>query len=282
MVKIRHLTEDPEVLGGEVVGGLVEAGIDVESADLLDLVLGEVESDGLQVGDHVLLTGGLGDDGKATLGGPAKEDLGGGLAVLGGDGLDSINLHQRLDLAGMLHVELLERGGAEGGVGSDGDTLVFGKTEKLVLDEVGVVLDLEGGRLDAGIAEQVIDELGLEVGDTDALGETGVNQLLHGGPGLLGGSLGGADLGLAVVVPAGGVADAGVDVLKGDGEVNQVEVEVVETPVGELLLDDGLNTVAIVESVPQLGDDEEVLTLDEAILDRTGNTLTALLLVAVV
>jgi hypothetical protein len=37
-----------------------------------------------------------------------------------------------------------------------------------------------------------------------------------------------------------------------------------------------------VEGVPQLGDDEEILTLDEAILDGTGNTLTALLLVAVV
>jgi hypothetical protein len=64
--------------------------------------------------------------------------------------------------------------------------------------------------------------------------------------------------------------------------MDQVEIEILETPVGELLLDDGLNTLAIVESVPQLGDDEEILTLDEAILDGTGNTLTALLLVAVV
>jgi hypothetical protein len=37
-----------------------------------------------------------------------------------------------------------------------------------------------------------------------------------------------------------------------------------------------------VERVPELGDNEEVLTLDEAVLDGTGNTLTSLLLVAVV
>jgi hypothetical protein len=83
-------------------------------------------------------------------------------------------------------------------------------------------------------------------------------------------------------VPAGGVADAGVDVLEGYGEVDEEEVEVVDLPVGELAAGDGLDALLVVEGLPQLGDDEEVFTLDEAILDGAGDALAALLLVAVV
>lgn len=64
--------------------------------------------------------------------------------------------------------------------------------------------------------------------------------------------------------------------------MHDVQIEVVDVPVGELLAADGLDFVAVVEAVPELGDDEEVLTLDETILDGAGNTLTALDLVAVV
>lgn len=64
--------------------------------------------------------------------------------------------------------------------------------------------------------------------------------------------------------------------------MHDVQVEVVDVPVGELLAADGLDFVAVVEAVPELGDDEEVLTLDETILDGAGDTLTALDLVAVV
>jgi len=53
-------------------------------------------------------------------------------------------------------------------------------------------------------------------------------------------------------------------------------------PVSELLLGNGNDTLLLVERVPELGDNEEVLTLDEAVLDGTGDTLTSLLLVAVV
>lgn len=181
----------------------------------------------------------------------------------------------------MLHVELEERGRAERAVGSDGDALTLGKLEELLLGEVGVVLDLEGGRADLGVAEEVVDQLGLEVGDTNAAGEAGIDEALHGGPGLLDGGLAGANL-IALVVPAGRVADGGVDILKGDGEVNEVEVEVVDAPVGELLLDDGLDALTVVEGVPELGDDEEVLTLHNTLRDGTGNTLAALNLVAIV
>ena len=266
---------------GTHVGGLVEADAAVEGRDGGDVLLGEIELDARQVGGHELLAGALGDDGQAALGGPAEENLRGLAVVLGGDLLDGVVLDEGGQLDGVLHVELEEAGGAEGAVGGDGDALALGEVEQLLLDEVGVVLDLEGGRADLGVAEEVVDQLALEVGDADALGEAGGDEGLEGAPGLLDGGLAGADL-VALIVPAGGVADRGVDPLEGDGEVDEVEVEVLEAPVGELLLDDGLDALSIVEGVPELGDDEELLTGDEALLDGAGNTLAALDLVAVV
>jgi len=144
------------------------------------------------------------------------------------------------------------------------------------------MLDLKGGWADLGVAQQVIDELGLEVGDTNALGKALADEALHGDPRLLDGGLAAADLAGAIEVPAGWVADRRVDVLKGDGEVDEVEVEVLETPVGKLLLDDGFDTLTVVECVPELGDNEEVLALHDALGNGTGNTLAALDLVAVV
>ena len=60
------------------------------------------------------------------------------------------------------------------------------------------------------------------------------------------------------------------------------EVEVVDPPIPKLLLADGLHALLVVERVPELGDDEEVFTLDETFLDRTGYTLTAFHFIAVI
>lgn len=83
-------------------------------------------------------------------------------------------------------------------------------------------------------------------------------------------------------MPAGRVADLGVNPGEGNGEVDDIEVEVVDTKVGKLLAGDRLNLVAVVEGVPELRDEEELLTLDETVLDGAGDTLANLDLVAVV
>lgn len=62
----------------------------------------------------------------------------------------------------------------------------------------------------------------------------------------------------------------------------EVEVEIVNPPILQLLLADRPDPLAVVERVPELTDQEEVLALDEAILDCSGYTLASLLLVAVV
>jgi hypothetical protein len=64
--------------------------------------------------------------------------------------------------------------------------------------------------------------------------------------------------------------------------VHDVQIEVVDTPVGELLSGDGLDLVGFVEAVPELGDDEELLALDDALLNGAGYTLAGFDFVAVV
>jgi len=300
-ISYHYLTEDPELLGGEVlqsvsidtwlfrkrvktyVGRLVELEVEVHLGDALHVLLVDVPVDTVEVLLHVLGGGALGDDSKTLLSGPSEKNLGGGLVVLAAEAGEDLVLHERRGRLGDVHVELDEAGRTERGVGSQSNTLSLGEADELSLLVVGVKLDLEGGRADLGVLEQVVDSLSLEVGDTNGLGETLLNEVLHTLPGLLVGGLAPADLGAGIiVVPARGVADRGVDVLEGDGEVDEEEIEVVDLPVGELLAGDGLDVLLVVVCLPELGDDEEVLSLHDALLDGTGNTLTTGLLVAVV
>lgn len=63
----------------------------------------------LQVLLQALSRVGLGDDGKTTLGGPSKEDLSGGLAVLLRDRSDDGVLEERRGILGLVPVEFDER-----------------------------------------------------------------------------------------------------------------------------------------------------------------------------
>lgn len=144
-----------------------------------------------------------------------------------------------------------------------------------------MVLDLQGCGTDFGVAEEIHDELAVEVADADALGQTFLLDFLHRGPCLLDASLSRNDV-FAVIGEARGVPLRRVDVFEGDGEVDDVKVEVFEAPVFELLFADGLDLVAVVEGVPKFGDEEEVFALYDALFDRTGNTLAGLDLIAVV
>lgn len=118
------------------------------------------------------------------------------------------------------------------------------RAHQLGLHEVRVVLDLQGGRRDAGRAQQLVDRLALEVGDAEAAGEALVDEGLHGRPGLADGGLGQDHLGVGVVrEPAGRVAHGRVDVGLAHGEVHHVEVKVVEAPVLELAPRNRLDTL---------------------------------------
>lgn len=100
--------------------------------------------------------------------------------------------------------------------------------EHVLLDEVGVVLDLESlGEL-LGVAGEVEEETTVVVGDTNVLGETLLLERLECGPGLVERSLDGGDLSV-LIGPAGRVLDLGVNVLDGEREVDDVEIKVVNT-----------------------------------------------------
>lgn len=64
--------------------------------------------------------------------------------------------------------------------------------------------------------------------------------------------------------------------------MHNVQVEVVDAPVSELLAANGLDAVAIVEAVPELGDDEELFALDETVFNGAGDALAGFDFVAIV
>lgn len=260
---------------------VVESQVLVQRADGLDLSGLQVPGSDIQVLRQAVWVVALGDDSDVALRGPAQQHLGRGLAMLLSNGLDSGVLEQERGLLSVLQLQLKEAQRAEGGVSSHGNAFLLDVVDQTSLGQVGVVLNLESGRADARVAQQVHDQLGAEVADTNAAGELLVDQGLHGRPGLLDGGIAELKLG-AVAAPAWRVADGGVDVFQGNGEVDDVQVEVVDTPISKLLTADGLDLVALVEGVPELGDDEEVLALHNAFLDGTGNTLASLNLIAVV
>ena len=90
--------------------------------------------------------------------------------MLRGDVLDGRVVHEQGRVFGALHVEFEEGLGAKGGIGCDGDALALGEVDETLLGEVGVVFDLEGGGGGFGVAEEVHEELPVEVADADGFG----------------------------------------------------------------------------------------------------------------
>lgn len=67
-----------------------------------------------------------------------------------------------------------------------------------------------------------------------------------------------------------------------DGPVNEVEVKVVELKLGKGVIEGGLDVLRVVLSVPKLGCNEDVFTLETwNILERTLDAFGDLLLVLV-
>lgn len=169
--------------------------------------------------------------------------------------LDNIVLKQRRGVLRMLKAQLKETQRTKRRVRCDSKSLLLRIVDQPGLGEIGVVLDLESGGTDTRIPQQIHQQLGAEVANTNAAGELLVDQGLHCSPGLL--DRGVAQFKLAVCVhPAWRVAHTRVDVFQGNREVHDEQVEVVHAPVGQLLAADGLDLRTVVEGVPQLGDDE--------------------------
>lgn len=263
------------------IDGVVESQALIKSTDGLDLTLVEIKASDVQVLRETALVIALGNNSNSALSSPAEEHLSGSLPVLLGNTLDCGMVEEEGGILGTLHVKLDEAQGSEGGVRGDGNSVLLGVLNQRLLSQVWVVFNLEGSWGDAGVAEHVHDELDVEITDADATDELLVDKTLHGGPGLLSGGIAVFDL-VTLVEPSWGVADSWIHVFESDGKVDDEEIEVVDAPVGQLLPADWLDMLGLVERLPELGDDEELLPLHDPIFDSTSNSLSALLLVAIV
>ena len=181
----------------------------------------------------------------------------------------------------LVPIELNEGERSESRVTGNGDVLALGERDQFLLDEVGVMFDLEDGGTDTGVSEDVHQQGTLEVADTDRSGQSEIDQLLESGPCFLDGRFALNDLSFEVA-PSAWVGNGGVDVFEGDGEMDEEEIKVVDAPPFELLAGDGLDFVGFVEGVPEFGGDEEFGTGDDAFVDSAFDTLSALFLVSVV
>ncbi|TKW52727.1 hypothetical protein CTA1_11257 [Colletotrichum tanaceti] len=268
---------------GQVEARVVEAQAAVEVRDGLELVGRQVEAVDLEVLPEAVLAVALGDDGDAALRRPAEQDLGGRDAVAGGGVPDDVDLEQAPGVDGALVGDLEEGLRPEGRVGRDGDAVLPGHGDEVGLHEVRVVLDLERRDGVAGVRLHVVERLGLEVGDADGLGDALVDERLHGLPRLADRHLVRLDDGaLLVHPPALELVDGRVNVLEGDGEVDEEQVDVAQPPGLVLLLGHGDGVLPAVVVVPQLGRDEDVLALHEPVGDGAADTLAGLLFVLVV
>ncbi|KAK5630560.1 hypothetical protein RRF57_006275 [Xylaria bambusicola] len=124
------------------------------------------------------------------------------------------------------------------------------KVQQLLLYEIRMVLNLEGRRRDPRVSQHVIDQLRLEVGNTDRPRQLLVHERLHRRPRHVHGRVATHYLGLAVVMPAWGIPHRRVDVLECAREVDEVQVEVVEAPVRQRPPDCRLDLVPILENGP--------------------------------
>lgn len=74
----------------------------------------------------------------------------------------------------------------------------------------------------------------------------------------------------------------GLNVLEGDREVDEVKIDVSKTPSLVLSLGHRQGMISSVIVIPELGGDEDILTLHKAVLDGALDALTSLLLILVI
>lgn len=154
------------------------------------------------------------------------------------------------------------------------NTLLAAPLDELGLEETRVTLDLVGSGGDTSGVNQSLEMLLSVVGDTDGAGLLLV-KLGHGLPGVDDGDAV-EHLDIAILTEREEVLVDIAGLVEGDGEVDKVQVEVVETELSKAVIKGGSDVLGSVLRVPELGGDEEILTLDalaESSLEGVGNFL---------
>lgn len=240
--------------------------------DSLKVLVGQVRD--LEVALNARGGGALGENSVAAAQTPGDEDLSQGVAASLCDLVKGLVGANGLTGGGDLVL------GTERRVSGGEDVVLLAELDQLLVGQEGMDLDLVDGGLDLCEGQELLQTVDGPVGDTNGTGLAASINLLHGAPcglGVLSELLLddvlaiGTDLGLVVLV-----------LLSSNGPVDEEEVNVVEAEVLERVLERPLDLLRLVEVVPDLCADEEVLTLDTVVLgEEITHGLTNLALVEV-
>ena len=158
-------------------------------------------------------------------------------------------------------------------------------SQESVLYTEGVQLNLEDSGLDGAILEDFGEGLEDEVGYSNISCEAGFLAFFHG---LVGHLVSDTFLddhfvfSCGIVSPCRGVSDLGGDVLEGDGEVDDVHINVVKLEVAQGFLEGFHNSIGVMVGLPKLGDDEKIFSLDGSSIKNALNSFSNFLLVSVI
>jgi hypothetical protein len=158
------------------------------------------------------------------------------------------------------------------------NTLLTHPLDEVGLEKARVALDLVGGRCDTSLVDQSLEVLLCVVGNTNSAGLLLV-ELGHGLPCVDNGD-GVEHLDVTVVAEGEEVLVNITLLVESNGEVDKVKVEVVEAKLSKAVVEGRGDIVGPVLRVPELGCDEEVLTLD-TLAECPLEGLSDLLLVAI-
>jgi len=260
-------------------GGVVKAFVLIEGGEGVEFGSGEGEIEEVEILAKMVRRLGFGDGNGAALHGPAEGDLSGGFSVGRGNFFDDGIGEEALGFG--RHAQGEVGVGPEGGKGGDGDVFFRAIAEEVFLAKIRVHFDLKNGRLDARVGKDLAEHGGAEIGDSDSFGEAGIDEFFHGAPGVGVGNLNGAH-GIGSGGPTGRIHRVEGDEFEGDGEVDEVEVELREAEVGEGPFAGGADVLGFVVGVPELACDPEVVAGAKSGLKGAGDAFADKFFIAVV
>jgi len=264
------------------VTGVVVSFILVEGGNCLHFFSSQLEVENVDVLGETLWLRALWDCDAFALHSPAKADLSLGFIVFFGSVNDGFTKEARVLSSGHFHLnvaqatEVRETNNVE-------ISILLSISEELLLSIEGVQLDLQHGRLNLSVLQDIVDLAGVDVAAADVSRHLVVNERLHCVPGVLVASLIVENHRVVIGVhPLRRILALNSHELLGNGEVNQVQIEVLKLQICEGLLAGHFNLISSVEGVPQLADDEKIFSINETFSDGAFDTFTDFLLITVV
>lgn len=157
-------------------------------------------------------------------------------------------------------------------VGANDQIVLLGMGTQLLLLESRMTLDLVDDGLDATIGENAFRLAGIEIGQSDAAYKSLIHKFLHFPP---------RNQIIDIGQLQSAVHIAVVVELLANGQMHQIQINVLQAQVVETQFKGALHNLGIVVNATQFGGHKDILTLDDALLDLLAYRLAHLLLVLI-